>query len=275
MPRNVSGVYSKPCGTTAVSGEVIASATYTLLINDLVADLNTPRPIVAGGTGATDAATARVNFGLEVGADVQAQDDFLQNLADLDLAGSALKFFQVNAAEDNVQLETILPVNSPSGNSLKFLRANAAETAAEFVDFTSQADWNAGISDAENAISPAKLSAVLDNKLNVSGSAPAFACRAFISFNGFTSTIGASGNVSNLVRDSTGTYTITFTEPMPDLNFAVSATGSQPNASSGGQSDGNIFIVGRTESALTIRCGDGGSSGSSVDLGVICVTVHR
>lgn len=61
MPRNGSGVYSKPAGTTAVENTVIESAKYNQTIDDLVADANAARPITAGGTGATsksDATTA-------------------------------------------------------------------------------------------------------------------------------------------------------------------------------------------------------------------------
>jgi len=53
MPRNGSGVYSKPAGTTAVADTLIESAKYNQTIDDLVADANEARPITAGGTGAT------------------------------------------------------------------------------------------------------------------------------------------------------------------------------------------------------------------------------
>lgn len=61
MPRNGSGVYSKPAGTTFVPNTVIESAKVNQVIDDLVADANAARPITAGGTGATsksDAAAA-------------------------------------------------------------------------------------------------------------------------------------------------------------------------------------------------------------------------
>lgn len=64
MPRNVSGVYEEPANTDAVSGESISSAAFNTLIADIVADLNLDRPVSAGGTGASDAATARTNLGL-------------------------------------------------------------------------------------------------------------------------------------------------------------------------------------------------------------------
>lgn len=63
MPRDANGVYSKPTGTTAVPGATIESARYNQVVDDLVVDANAPRPIVAGGTGASSAAGARTALG--------------------------------------------------------------------------------------------------------------------------------------------------------------------------------------------------------------------
>lgn len=65
MSRDGSGVYSKPSGTTAVSGAVISSTTFNTLIDDIVTDANTARPIVAGGTGAASASAARTALGVQ------------------------------------------------------------------------------------------------------------------------------------------------------------------------------------------------------------------
>ena len=62
MPRNGSGVYSKPAGTTAVADTTIESAKYNSTIDDLVQDANTARPVTAGGTGSATAAGARTNL---------------------------------------------------------------------------------------------------------------------------------------------------------------------------------------------------------------------
>lgn len=59
MPRNGSGVYSKPAGTTAVANTVIESAKYNQTIDDLVADANATRPVTAGGTGGNSVQTAQ------------------------------------------------------------------------------------------------------------------------------------------------------------------------------------------------------------------------
>jgi hypothetical protein len=59
---------------------------------------------------------------------------------------------------------------------------------------------------------------------NASGSAPMFACRAWISFSG-TGVVAVRGAGNATVTDNgTGLYTINFTTPMPDANYAVHVT---------------------------------------------------
>lgn len=60
MPRDGSGVYSAPAGTTASPNTTIESSKYNALVSDLVTDANAARPITAGGTGET---TARLKDG--------------------------------------------------------------------------------------------------------------------------------------------------------------------------------------------------------------------
>lgn len=64
MPRSGAGVYSLPAGSTAVPNTTISSADYNATLADLASDANTPRPVVAGGTGANTASAARTNLGL-------------------------------------------------------------------------------------------------------------------------------------------------------------------------------------------------------------------
>ena len=57
------------------------------------------------------------------------------------------------------------------------------------------------------------------------GSAPAFACRAWVNFNGTgTVAIRASGNVSSVVDTAVGAYTVSFTTVMPDGNHVAVVT---------------------------------------------------
>lgn len=57
-------------------------------------------------------------------------------------------------------------------------------------------------------------------------SAVAYACRAWVNFNGTTatpSTIRGSGNVSSVTKNGTGDYTVNFTTAMVDVNYSVVA----------------------------------------------------
>ena len=55
---------------------------------------------------------------------------------------------------------------------------------------------------------------------NASGSAPVYACRAWVNFNGTgTVAIRASGNVSSITDNAAGDYTVNFTTAMADANY--------------------------------------------------------
>src|SRR5262245_42830085 len=62
MPRDGSNIYHRPPGTDAVTDTSIESTKYNNYVADVENDLNLPRPIVAGGTGASDAGTALINL---------------------------------------------------------------------------------------------------------------------------------------------------------------------------------------------------------------------
>ncbi|MCO5157601.1 MAG: tail fiber protein [Aquamicrobium sp.] len=63
MPRNSSGLYNLPPGTRGQPNTTIKSGPYNTFVGDIEQDLNTPRPITAGGTGATNAQQALTNLG--------------------------------------------------------------------------------------------------------------------------------------------------------------------------------------------------------------------
>ena len=68
--------------------------------------------------------------------------------------------------------------------------------------------------------------------LNATGSAPIYACRAWVNFNGSgTVAIRASGNVSSITDNGVGDYTVNFATAMPDVNYATMLTGAGSTAS--------------------------------------------
>jgi hypothetical protein len=83
----------------------------------------------------------------------------------------------------------------------------------------STAQAQAGTDDT-TVLSPLKLR----EGLNASGTAPIYACRAWVNFNGTgTVAIRASGNVSSITDNGTGDYTVNFTTAMTDANYFASA----------------------------------------------------
>lgn len=85
------------------------------------------------------------------------------------------------------------------------------------VIFASSAENAAGIIEGK-AVDPLGIR----EAFNATGSAPVYACRAWVNFNGTgTVAIRASGNVSSITDNGQGDYTINFTTAMPDANYAA------------------------------------------------------
>jgi hypothetical protein len=60
--------------------------------------------------------------------------------------------------------------------------------------------------------------------------ATAYACRAWVNFNGTgTVAIRASGNVSSITDNGTGDYTVNFTTALPDANYSITAKSDSTN----------------------------------------------
>jgi hypothetical protein len=84
------------------------------------------------------------------------------------------------------------------------------------------------------------------------GAAPIYGCRAWVNFdgtrneadtgastNGANVKIRASGNVTSVLKNGTGDYTITFTTAMPDTNYAPTFGGFNT-----GNGDGSWIVAG-------------------------------
>jgi len=80
---------------------------------------------------------------------------------------------------------------------------------------------------------------------NATGSAPVYACRAWVLFSSsFTAAIRDSGNVSSVTDNGTGEFRVNFTNSMPDSNYSFAATsaGGTTNQSVVSIVDGSNFI---------------------------------
>jgi len=113
---------------------------------------------------------------------------------------------------------------------------------------TSTGTTNVVLSNSPTLVTPNINSAQF---ATVSGTAPLYAARAWINFNGTSSiTIRASGNVSSVTYNSTGNYTVNFTTAMADANYAASLY------SDGNTSAGQMQVVSQTTSAIRVAVGD-------------------
>lgn len=98
----------------------------------------------------------------------------------------------------------------------------------------------------------ANILAAIKSFFGASGSAPVFACRAWVRFSGATGTILASGNVTSVTRNGVGDYTVNFTTNLPDSNYAtVLTTGGATSSTTdtinvnntGGQTASSVRIL--------------------------------
>jgi hypothetical protein len=81
--------------------------------------------------------------------------------------------------------------------------------------------------------------------------ATAYACRAWVNFNGTgTVAIRASGNVSSITDNGTGDYTVNFTTAMPDANYSASLY------TDGSSGSGQMQRISQTTSDLRVGTGD-------------------
>lgn len=110
--------------------------------------------------------------------------------------------------------------------------------------------------------------AEIPNMLNATGSAPLYACRAWVNLNGTgTVAIRASGNVSSITDNGVGDFTTNFITAMPDGNYAmVGATVDNSNFCQFSEATMTVssarFLVRTLASALN-------------DPSVCCITFNR
>lgn len=108
---------------------------------------------------------------------------------------------------------------------------------------------------------------------NVTGSAPVYACRAWVNFNGTgTVAIRTSGNVSSITDNGTGQYTVNFSTALPDANYSVGGTSSKASAESAGRVINPVEDGTFSTSAVDIHVTQ---QTTKVDQAVISVQIFR
>jgi len=131
---------------------------------------------------------------------------------------------------------TITAVTVPIGQ-LYFVRFNAALTLTNNAAIVTNTGANITTAAGDTCIFRATAAntievlsygytpAIVAAQFNASGTAPLYACRAWVNFNGTgTVAIMASGNVSSITDNGPGEYTVNLATSMPDAYYAVSCT---------------------------------------------------
>jgi hypothetical protein len=143
------------------------------------------------------------------------------------------------------------------------------------VPAASQAEAEAGTNNTK-VMTPLRVEQAIVDRFNVSGSAPTYACRAWVNFNGTgTVAIRASENVSSVTDVGLGKYRVNFTTAMQDTNYSVSGVACDTQSYAQGQCSTTLvadeLAVG---SVLAGSCYIGDSLASR-DAQTVCVAIHR
>ena len=240
---------------------------------DQLFDAGPALKVAKGGTGATTASGARTNLGLGSIATQNANSvaitgGTVSGISDLAVADGGTGASTAADARTNLGLGALAVLSTVGASEITDGSVGTAELADGAVTTAKVADANITTAKiADNNVTTAKIldanvttakiadASITPAKLNgaQSGSAPIYAARAWVTFDGTTSppSISASGNVSSVSRSATGDYTINFTTALPDANYAVSAIGKHVTDA------GNIVICVQgtpTTSAVRIQC---------------------
>ena len=109
---------------------------------------------------------------------------------------------------------------------------------------------------------------------SAAGSAPVFACRAWVNFNGTgTVAIRDSGNVTSITDNATGNYTVNFSTAIEDANYCALIT----SGSAGSYSVTNPDFIAKASTyavgSVTVRIA--GASGGTRDENAVNVAIFR
>lgn len=203
-------------------------------------------PTASPGTDTTQVATTAF-----VGAAVTAATSTLGTLSTQDANNVAITGGAISGITDLAIADGGTGA-SDAATAFANLKQAATETATGVVELATNAEAQAG-TDTSRAITPASMKA----GFNASGSAPVYACRAWVVFDGTTSpaTIIASGNVTSVTRNSTGNYTVNLTTALQDSNYSVVATagGTGRNTIAVTDVDSSGSLVSRTSSSFYVH----------------------
>lgn len=156
-------------------------------------------------------------------------------------------------------MATSLTLQNDTSLQQGYIKVNGT-TAATITTSGIQANLTGNVTG--NADTATKLS-------TTTGSAPAYACRAWVNFDGTRDSTGAastantnrfirsSGNVASVLRNGTGDYTVNFTTPMADANYVAlfgTKTGNNTSGSNTVQVGGTTQLSTKSTTNVKVLC---------------------
>jgi hypothetical protein len=192
------------------------------------------------------------------------------------LLNQSTNTFNLPVAQGGTGLATLTANNVLLGNGTSAVQAVAPGTSGNVLTsngttwtsaagptIASTAEAQAGTNNT-NFITPLRMR----EGFNAGGSAPVYACRAWVNFDGIgTPSIRGSGNVSSVTRDVNNVYTVNFITAMPDANYSAVATAAD-QGSFGGQASLPFQQTPSAGSVNVIVSQTNGSTQQSVYVGV-------
>lgn len=175
-----------------------------------------------------------------------------------------------------------------SGNGLGTLSFAASGSRGAYITTTADANWTASSFPTSLVFATAPSGSATPTeqmRLDSSGNlkfnsgygsvVTAYGCRAWVSFDGTTSspnTIRGSGNVSSVTKNGTGDYTVNFATAMVDTNYSFMVTAGMTNLVVSPITGGASLIAAATSSRRFMLSY---TSSLRSDMSEINVTVHR
>ena len=200
--------------------------------------------------GTSDKSVALSVLKAFVVAGVPAASETVSGIAELATTAEA------NAGTDDLRIMTPLKTKQ------------AIATFATPVTIASTAEAQAGTNNT-NVITPLRMR----EGFNAAGSAPVYACRAWVNFNGNgTVAIRASGNVTSITDGGTGIYTVNFTTAIQDANYSAVVCGRSSTTST----ETSSLAAPADQTTTTLRIYAGNSEANSLlDLEFIHAAIFR
>jgi hypothetical protein len=214
ITASLSGSSTSCSGNAATATKLQTARTIGGVSFDGTANINLPG-VNTAGTQNTSGTAAGLSATLDIDKGGTGQTSYTNGQL---LIGNTTSFGLTKATLTGTANR--LTVTNGAGSITLNVDATNANTANKVVARDAAGDFSAGIITASlngTANTAGKLS-------TASGSAPSFAARAWVNFDGTTNvggfcTIRDSGNVTSVADNGTGDYTINFTTGMPDDDY--------------------------------------------------------